>query len=564
MERRLAAILAADVAGYSRLVRHDEDATLAALANLLTAFINPLVAAHRGRIVKVMGDGLLIEFRSTVDAVNCAIAWQTTIADEAQAVPLAFRIGINLGDIVVAGKDILGDGVNVASRLEGLSETGGLCISDAVHEQIRDRMGAHFEDGGERHLKNIERPVRVWMWRPEASAAVADAGERPADVETLTIAVSPFRTLSTDPDEAYFAEGIGEDLIVGLSRNPALRVVSRAALPGASPHGGDELVLEGSVRRAGGHTRVAARLTEAKSGRQVWAGRFDSEVRDLFALQDDMVASIVHALGAADGVIERSARLTRERTAAGGSAYDWYLKGRHLFYKHGDAGIDEAEACYLKALELDEDLAPASSALAWLHFVRFKVFGTKSFAEIRAPAVQLSLRALALDPEDFRAHWVLGAVHLHEGEHALCAAEFDKALQINPNDANLLAWTAEALVYAGHLDEAVERCDRAMRINPNGPDWYHWVKAFARFHQGRYALALAELSRMSTPDYAGKLKSAVHALLGEADKAAEERDAYLALVPGFRIGAWARTECYADLAELDRYVDGLRKAGFPE
>jgi tetratricopeptide (TPR) repeat protein len=178
--------------------------------------------------------------------------------------------------------------------------------------------------------------------------------------------------------------------------------------------------------------------------------------------------------------------------------------------------------------------------------------------------VQLALRALELDREDFRAHWVLGAVYLHDGEHALSLAEFDKALRINPNDASLLAWSSEALIYAGFLDEAIRRCDRAMRINPNGPDWYHWIKAFALFHQGRYELALAELNRMSTPSYAGKLKAAVLAYLGRLDKASAERDAFMAMVPTFRAAKWALTEKYAEPAELERYVEGLRKAGFPD
>jgi len=568
MERRLAAILAADVVGFSRLVRDDEEATLAAMRLLRKDFIEPLVARYRGRIVKLMGDGFLIEFQSAVDAVNCAVAWQRKIGDQAQTAPIVFRIGINLGDIVVEGEDILGDGVNIASRLEGLALPGGLCISGAVHEQVRDRLDLRFEDDGERQVKNIERPVKVWTWRPDEPRPVSEPREKNSQTGLLTLSVSPFRNLSSDPEQAYFAEGICEDIVTGLSRNSALRVFSRtlgSASRTDTKNSPADFILDGSIRRSTSRTRVTTKLTDARTGDLVWAEQFESEMDDLFVLQDEIVASIVHALGAADGVMERSAReRTGKRSSSQGTAYDWYLKGRHHFYKHGDVGVEEAEACYLRALALDADFAPACSALAWLHFVRFKLFRTQKFEEIRARAVQLALRALQLDRQDFRAHWVLGGVYLHDGEHALSLAEFDKALHINPNDANLLAWSAEALIYAGQLETAVERCDRAMRINPNCPDWYHWVKAFALFHQGEYQMALTTMNNMSSPGHAGKLKAAVYAYLGDGAKASKEMQSFMELLPSFRISEWALTERYADRRELDRYVEGLRMAGFKE
>lgn len=319
------------------------------------------------------------------------------------------------------------------------------------------------------------------------------------------------------------------------------------------------------MRRAGPRTRVTAGLIDTRSGSRIWAERFDRELDDLFELQDDIVASIVHALGAADGVIEGSARRSSmERSRETGSAYDLYLRGRHHFYTHGDAGFGQAEECYLKALDMDNGFAPACSALAWLYFTQFKLFGKKSFRDIRARATELALQALHIDPQEFRAHWVLGGVYLHDGNHAQCIAEFDKAIRINPNDANLLAWSAEALVYAGKLDDAVERCDRCVRINPNCPDWYHWIKAFALFHMGDYQESLNALNRMSTPSHAGKLKAAVYAYLGDLNKAHMEAKAFMLLVPTFRIASWSETESYADPSELERYVHGLHIAGLPE
>ena len=575
MERRLAAILAADVVGYSRLIGTDEEGTLAALKTLRIEFIEPLIAEHRGRVVKLLGDGFLVEFHSAVDAAKCALVWQTDICEREHADAISFRIGINLGDIVIDGDDIFGDGVNVAARLEGLAPPGGMCVSDAVHEEIRNRVNILFEDKGKQKVKNIERPLQIWCWDPTATKcspenqAVRNRGNAP------TLVVSTFKNLSEDPEQAYFAEGICEDVVTGLSKNSALRVTSRNidtngnaveaggfdAAQGPSEH----FVLEGSVRKSGGRTRVTARLINTRSGARVWAERFDREMDDLFELQDDIVASIVHALGAADGVIEKSARrksaATRSQT---GSAYDWYLQGRHHFYQHGDAGYDKAEDCYLRAMELDEGFGPACSALAWLYFTQFKLFGTRAFEDIRSQALELALKALQLDPQDFRAHWVLGGVYLHDGNHAQSMAEFDKALQINPNDANLLAWSAEAQIYGGKLDDALERCDRAIRINPNCPDWYHWIKAFALFHLGKYDEALSALNRMSTAAHAGKLKAAVHAHLGDLEEARTEATAFLQLVPSFRITSWALTESYADPTELDRYVEGLRMAGLPE
>lgn len=577
MDRRLAAILAADVVGYSRMVRADEMGTIAALQALRAEIIGPAIALHGGRIVKLMGDGILAEFASAVEAVRGAVEIQRSISERSEGLPenrqFVFRIGVNLGDVVVDGEDIHGDGVNVAARLEGLSEPGGILVSNAVHEQIRDRLDLSFEDMGEREVKNIDRPVRMWRWLTKAPTQGRQGGRK--QTEKPTLAVSRFKNLSEDPEQAYFAEGICEDIVTGLSKNSALLVISHDG--GTAGHSvdldsaqarrvlGADFLLQGSVRKSGQRTRITAQLIETSSGSRIWAERLDREIGDMFELQDEIVGAIVHALGAADGVLEKSARRRSMEVSPGtGSAYDCYLQGRHHFYTHGDADFDRAEERYLKAIELDANFAPAYSALAWLYFVQFKLFRSKAFDEIRSRAMELALKALQLDRQEFRAHWVLGGIYLHDGNHAQSLAEFDKAIHINPNDANLLAWSAEVLVYAGHPQEAVERCDHAVKLNPNCPDWYHWIKASALFHQGKYQDALTALNRMSSPGHGGRLKAAVHAYLGDHKSARAETRAFLKLVPTFSIAKWAQTEHYADPAELQRYVEGQQRAGLPD
>ena len=327
---------------------------------------------------------------------------------------------------------------------------------------------------------------------------------------------------------------------------------------------GAQFVLEGSVRKAGQRVRVTAQLADMSGDSQIWAERFDRDLDDIFAVQDEIVASILHALGAADGVLEKTIRqrsqgLSPERR----TAYDFYLQGRDHFYRHGDAGFETAESLYEKAIDLDDGFGRAYSALAWLHFVRFKLFRTKAFEEIRDVARDLAQNALRLDKDDFRAHWVLGGLYLHEGKHAQSLAEFDKALGANPNDANLLAWSAEALVYCGREEEAVERCDRAIQLNPKCPDWYHWIKGSAYFHLGRYDDVLAALERMSATEFAGRLKAATYAQLGRLDEARQEASEFMKLVPGFSISRWAQSEHYSKPEELERYIEGQRKAGLP-
>jgi TolB-like protein/Tfp pilus assembly protein PilF len=391
----------------------------------------------------------------------------------------------------------------------------------------------------------------------------------------LSLAVLAFTNLSNDPEQEYFADGISEDIIIGLSKNPHLSVISRNStfafkgkpvpVRDIAEDLGVQFVLEGSVRKAGEHIRVTAKLIDSASDRHLWAEIYDRGLDDIFAVQDEVVSSIVHALGAVDGAIEKSVR----RDIAGPSdrnltAYDCYLRAQGHFWRPGDSGFDEAEALFEKAIALDPGFARAHSKLAMLHLLRFKIFLSVPFESIERRAHDLAQRAVQLAPDDYPGHWVLGLLYSYSGKHAQSLAEFGRALHINPNDANLLAEFAEFLVYNERTEDALEHCQRAIRLNPNCPDWYWWNLGFTYYHLGRYEDALASLEHMTSPGQARRLLAAVYAHLGRLDKARSAAEEFLKANPGFSIGEWARTEPYTDPNELQRYVSGLRKAGLPD
>ena len=582
MKRRLAAILATDVVGYSRLIRADEEGTITALKALRVDLIDPKIAEHHGRVVKLMGDGMLAEFPSVVDAVRAAVETQAAVAKHNAGLPedkrIEFRVGVNLGDVVIDGNDIHGDGVNVAARLESLAEPGGICISGKVYEEVRDRTDLAFEDLGEQQVKNIDRPVRVWRWIANAgvTASVSAKTNEPFQLpDKPTIAVLPFVNLSGDPEQEYFADGISEDIITGLSKNSYINVISRNStfaykskstrLRDVSVDSGAQYVLEGSVRKAGQRIRVTAQLIDAASNRHLWAERYDRDLDDIFAVQDEIVGSIVHALVGTDGALERSERQRSiEASTTTQSAYDCYLKAREFYYRRGGGDFEEAKVLFEKTIELDPGFARAYSALAWLHLQRFKLLLTASFESMEQKVLDLAFHALRLDPDDYRAHMTLGRLYSYQGKHAKGRAEFDRALRINPNDTNVLATSADALVYCERVDEALERCQRAIRLNPNAPDWYWQTLGFTYFHLGRYEEALEALERITALGQARRILAATYAHLGRLDEARHEAEEFMKVVPNFSIKEWARTEPYTDPSELQRYVTGLRKAGLPE
>ncbi len=378
VERRLAAILSADVVGYSRLMEEDEDGTLSVLQAHRAELIDPTIAAHRGRIVKLMGDGALVEFASVVDAVECAVAVQRGMAQRNANVPedkrIDFRIGINLGDIIIEGTDIYGDGVNVAARLQELAAPGGIALSATAHEHAMAKVDVGFRDGGEHELKNITKPVRIYHWSDDASpqADMADTESSLPLPDKPSIAVLPFDNMSGDPEQEFFADGLTEDIITELSRFRSLFVIARTssfAFKGQSVNVGEigrklgvQYVVEGSIRKAGDQVRITAQLVEAETGNHIWAERYDRELADIFAVQDEVVQAIVGTLVGrlAKAGAERALRKSGENL----TAYDLVLRGKHYLERGSKDDVLEARAIFEQALELDPNHARAYIGLA--------------------------------------------------------------------------------------------------------------------------------------------------------------------------------------------------------
>ena len=570
VQRRLAAILAADVVGYSRLIEQDEAGTLAALKQRRRAILNPLVVEHQGRIVKVMGDGVLVEFGSAVNAVACAAELQKRmeaandgLADNRR---VALRIGINLGDVVVEGGDLYGDGVVIAVRLQAMPAPGGICISGAVHDQVGNKLPLTFEDLGPCEVKNITKPVQVYRIAPVAQAAT-DPGRLPLPVKP-SIAVLPFTNISADADQEFFADGLTEDLITELSKAPGLFVIARHSsfafknksidLRRVAQDLGVRYILEGSARRAAGRIRINAQLIDAREGGgHLWAERFDRDLADVFAVQDEVTGKIVEAL-----VGKLTAAGLRERyRPANLEAYDLCLRGRADWNHSLEAGVD-AIPLFERAIALDPSYAEAYRWLAygqcigWLHMNRpMDPFRRLSMASVK--------KALELDPENSGAHWVLAFILLYERRWEDLASEYEISLRLNPNDADAWANLADLKVMEGRGGEAVGCVEKALRLNPSGP--YYWDLGQAQYAAGQYEAAVKSLRNETTYRTGSRrFLAATLAQLGRLEEAREEGRLFLVRHPHFRIGYWVETQPFRDLATRDRIVEGYRKAGLPE
>jgi TolB-like protein len=581
VERRLTAILAADVAGYSRMMGADEEGTLAQLKAHRRDLVDPKVNQHRGRIVKTTGDGLLVEFASVVNALHCAISIQRGMIERNAEVPrekqIEFRIGINVGDIIIDDDDIYGDGVNVAARLEGMAEPGGICVSDRVQEDVRGKLDALFEDAGERQLKNIARPVRVYRIRLDGEAAAA---ARPLPLpDRPSIAVLRFQNMSGDPEQEYFADGVVEDIISALSRIRWLFVIARNSSFTYSGKAVDvkqvgralgvRYVLEGSVRRAANRVRITGQLIDATTGGHLWADRFEGTVDDIFELQDQMSASVV---GAIAPQLEQ-AEIERARRKPTGSldAYDCYLRGRATLNGGTREAIGEGLPLLYRAIQLDPNFAPAYAMAAWCHFWR-KVNGwmTDRTQEI-AEGTRLARRAIELGKDD--------AVALTRGGHALAhftgdvdasIALLDRALALDPNLA--AAWFLGGFLRAerGDPDDAIAFFTRAMRFSPLDPEMFRMQAGMALAHllAGRFddASSWAEKAYRDLPSFllVVAIIAASHALAGRTDEAQRAIGHLRQLDPVMRLSTlegWLPLHRPKDLAT---FVDGLRQAGLPE
>jgi adenylate cyclase len=544
MERRLAAILVADVVGYSRLMGRDEAGTLARLTGLRRDFLEPLIAEHSGRVVKLMGDGLLLEFASVVDAVACALAWQAGVEEHAQAAAegeaLRFRIGINLGDVIVEGGDIYGDGVNVAARLEAKAAPGGICASRAVFEQVRHRLELDHEDLGELTVKNIVEPIHAYqLLKGQAPASVPGEGRaKPPRLEEArgSIAVFPFDSLSPDPDDAYLADGLTAEIISLLSRVPDIRVASRPATLPYRDRRADiwevvrelqlRYVLTGSVRRAGERVRVTAELTETAERSQLWSHTYERKLADLFAVQDEIAEAIVIAFGGE--YLRAEWRRARRRPTDNLDAWGLAQKARSQNLPVNRLATEEALGWARQAVELDPNYAGGHAALASV-LMQSVINGFSERPEDdRAAALAAVERAAALAPDDPMVLRAMGNVWSNCGEHAKAVQALRRAVEIAPFDFHTWGRLGRTLAYGGGEDELAEGhevLDRILARAPNHPMVPYWLyfKANACQREGRYedAVRFARKSVEAQPGYSGAWITLANALgqLGRLDEA---------------------------------------------
>ena len=575
VQRRLSAILSADVVGYSRLIEQDEAGTFAALKDRHRTILVPLVAYHDGRIVKVMGDGVLVEFGSAVNAVTCAVELQNRMAQANDGSPekrqVVLRVGINLGDVIVEGGDLYGDGVNVAARLQGIAGPGDICISGSVYEQVKRKLDLKFDELGLQPIKNITEPVVVYRVGSPASGVHqyhgrADSGLLPLPSKP-SIAVLPFTNMSNDPEQEPFADGLTEDLITDLSRITGLFVIARNStfaykgrivdVRQTARDLGVRYLVEGSARRAAGRVRINAQLIDAVGGDHLWADRFDRSLEDIFAVQDEVTGRIVEAL------VGRLTTQPARNRPANIEAYELCVQARGLSLQTALAAR-EAILLLERAILLDPDYAEAHR---WLGFNLW--FGWAFWNEAREPnrarAIAEAQRAVALDPNDAGNRWVLGIILGHERRWTESDAEFEATFKLDPNHADAWAMRSDLLTFSGQATEAIEHVRRALRLNPHPPGWYYWMLGQAQYVLCDYPSAVQTLRRPETHRTTSRRTLAASlAQFGRLEDARREAELFMMGNPHFTIRQWADSQPFRDEKTRQHFADGYRIAGLPE
>ncbi|QPF88562.1 adenylate/guanylate cyclase domain-containing protein [Bradyrhizobium commune] len=587
VDRRLAAILAADVAGYSRLMGEDEEGTLARLKSCRKTLVDPKIAEHRGRIVKTTGDGMLVEFGSAVDAVRCAVEVQRAMAGGFVDMPvekrIQFRIGIHVGDIIIDSDDIFGDGVNIAARLEGIAEPGGICVSDDAYRQIRGKTEIAYDDMGHQSLKNISEPMRAWRARPVAgSMASMISADRPATALALpdkpSIAVLPFTNMSGDPEQEYFADGMVEDIITALSRMTWLFVIARNSsftykgkavdIKQVGRELGVRYVLEGSVRKAGSKVRITGQLIDTSNGAHLWADRFDGALEDVFELQDEVTTSVIGAIAPKleQAEIERARHKPTDKLAA----YDYYLHGMANIYQGTRDANVQALQNFQRATQIDPNFATAHGMSAYCYVWR-KANGWIADPGQETAAAESAARkaaklgfddAIALAQAGFALAFV--AANLDDG-----AALIDRALNLNPNLAAAWRFSGYVRAFLGDPELAIEHLQRAIRLSPLDPLIFIVQNGIvlAHFFAGRYdeALDWAQRALRQNPNYAAALIMAAvsAALTGRNEDRDKAVDRLRALDPQVRVANFANVWPLRRAADLAAFEQGLRLTGLP-
>jgi len=588
MERRLAAILAADVAGYSRLSERDEAGTLEALKSRRRNILAPLLAEHHGRIVKLMGDGVLVEFGSAVNAVRCAVDLQkrmdeanTSLAEDQR---ILLRIGINLGDVIVEGGDLYGEGVNIAARLQAMAMPGGVCLSQTMVNHVQNKVEVQFEDLGERKVKSQDRPVRVYRIAGMASGPAMPAAPATESPTGPSIAVLPFLNLSGDAEQNYFSDGITEDILAGLSRFRQLFVIARNSsfryrdqtvdVRQVARELGVRFVVEGSVRKSGMHVRVTVQLVEAATGNHLWAEKFDRQLQDIFAVQDEITQSIVASI--AGRVEEADRRRALRKGAADLTAYDLLLRGKHCLAQGSQQHVLEARAILQRSLELDPEYGEAYVALAETYFYEAMSEWSPSPEVAAERLFELAQDAARLDDQNSGAHLCLAWGYWRiKGNYEMAEAQIEEAIALNPNDLDNYCFKGWLSTCAGNLEEGIWCSSQAIRRAPNLPEKCLHTRVMAEYLLGRFEQAIVTFGRMVRPPVS--LLGWVAACYAELDRPVEAH----ATVAEFRARArsegtgppdddiaswrtyWAKCFPAREPASLERLFAGLRKAGLP-
>jgi len=586
VKRRLAAVLAADVAGYSRLMGANEEGTLARLKAARNDLVDPTIAAHHGRIVKTTGDGMLLEFASAVDAVRCAVEVQRGMAEQNDGVPqedrLEFRVGIHVGDIIIDDNDIFGDGVNIAARLEGIAEPGGICMSDDAFRQVRGKVEIAFGDLGLQTLKNIAEPIRAWRVQLGGQNAAkapppSPARQAPALPDKPSIAVLAFQNMSGDAEQEYFADGIVEDIITDLSKLSELHVIARNSSftykgkPVDVKQVGRDLsvryVLEGSVRKVGNRVRVNGQLIDTLSGAHIWAERFDRELTDIFAVQDELTQEIIAALKIKLSPSEKA------RIAAGGTknvdAHDFFLRGRELVTgnKRDREMFVEANACLRRAIELDPNYAGPYAALAWAYVMDYQNRWSDSPETSLDQAQRLVGEAIAKDDEDPFVHYVAALVGLWKKDYERWAHEADRALSLAPNYGHAHLARGLVYVYTGEPVKGIPYIERAIRLDPAQQQYRHFLGT-AYLVAGNYEAAAAILrERVAITPSTDLSRALLASALGHLGRLEEARQIWRELKeinPRYSYVDHFGRLPFRNPVDADTLTEGLRKAGLAE
>jgi adenylate cyclase len=568
--RRLAAILAADVVGYSRMMAADEPGTLSALKRHRETLFDPNVARHHGRVVKLMGDGTLAEFASIVDAVHCALEIQRGAEPG-----ITLRIGINLGDVIIDGDDIYGDGVNIAARLEPLAEPGGICISSIVNESIGGRVDAVFRDAGEVQVKNIARPIRIWKWRPaQGSPSVPSLPPLPAVSDAPSIAVLPFANMSGDAEQGYFSDGMTEDIITDLSKVPGLMVVARNSTFAYKGRNVDiqtlagtlrvRSVLEGSIRRVGNRVRVTAQLIDGVTGAHIWADRYDRDLTDIFAVQDELTREIVGALKVklSPGALPSAA----ESGTSNAEAQDAYFRGRAMLsgaIVNRDVFLQGSDLLR-RAIRLDPDFARPYAWLAVAYVNDYLNEWSDDHPQSLAEARKLAVTALEKAPGEVNAHAALSLVLQVERNFAEARLELDRALAINPNDPLSRSMRAVSLLTENRAEEAIAGMEAAMRLDPAWAHGYMHYLGTAYLLAGKYETAEAlfreRILIVPTTDVSRAYLAVALSFQGHTDEARAAWEDTLRINPRFDFEAHVR-RLPLSVEYMAKLREGLAKAG---